>query len=66
VQQVLIKTCEARTSSGGIGLQFTEGELQGAVESSREAPQVGEWLNKFSQREAFNSFRRNIKGRMDG
>jgi hypothetical protein len=52
----LIKTCEARTSSGGIGLQFTEGELQGAVESSREAPQVGEWLNKFSQRERLIHF----------
>jgi hypothetical protein len=58
VQQVLIKTCEARISSGGIGLQFTEGELQECCGKPREAPQVGEWLNKFSQRERLNSFRR--------
>jgi hypothetical protein len=36
VKQVLIKTCEARTSLGGIVLQFTEGGIAGLLWKYRE------------------------------
>jgi hypothetical protein len=66
MQQVRIKACEAKTSSGGIGLQFTKEEVSVCCGKLGRSPPVDEWVHKVSQRKHLVHCARNTNGGMDG